>query len=225
MTDHRFAYRPVSSRISRPPADVIPGCNGAPLTLRQPTSSHPLELARGGAVTRPEANAMPEHRSDVRGLSYPNAHSESELAAATLAALDAAVTLARHGDRQRARELCAAVVFKAQPIIAARQDLLRAVLHALLVAQAFTLLSRVVIAMGGGRIEVEVLPERARPSTPPCSRKGLRGTIYTVDPRWLAQLAPDDVFLRRWCNLLISERRSRPDAVATASSRSRLEPA
>ena len=92
---------------------------------------------------------MPDQQAEKRTRallpSGPRPGSEEAMAAAARAALDAAAALARAGDRQRARELCAAVLFEAQPMIAARADLLRATLYALLTAHGFKLLSRVAV--------------------------------------------------------------------------------
>jgi len=142
-----------------------------------------------------------------------------------VAALNAASALACAGDRQRARELCAAIVFETQPLIAVRAELLRAALRALLMAHGFKLLSRVVMAISGRSVEMVVLPERAGPIAPPRRREEPGCTIYTLDPRWLDRLSPDDLFLRQWGNALVARRHRPADLPGTASAPSYLEPA
>jgi hypothetical protein len=146
------------------------------------------------------------------------------MADAALAALNAAAGFARAGDRQRAREHCAAVVFEAQPLIAARTELLRAALRALLMAHGFKLLSRVMIAITGRGIEVVVLADRTGPIAPPRLWEEPGRTICTLDPRWLDRLSPDDIFLRQWSDSLVARQHRRADASVTASTPRRLEP-
>jgi hypothetical protein len=129
------------------------------------------------------------------------------------AALTAAVALARAGDCRGARQMCAAVVLDAQPIIAARKELLVVALHALLVAEGFKLLSRVVMAVSGRNVRVTLLPQDAGPIAPPLVREEPWRTTYVLDPRWLARLTPDDMFLRHWCDVL-SAREPGPPVVA-----------
>jgi hypothetical protein len=124
------------------------------------------------------------------------------MAGVVQAALSAAVALARVGDCRSARHLCATVVLGAQPIIAARKELLAVALHALLVAACFKLLSSVVIAVSGRRVQVILLPKDAGPIAPPLVREDPWRTSYVPDPRWLARLASDDMFLRHWCDVL-----------------------
>jgi hypothetical protein len=124
------------------------------------------------------------------------------MAGAVEAALTTAVALARAGDCRGARQVCAAVVLEAQPLIAARKELLAAALHALLVAEGFKLLSRVVMAVSGRSVRLVLLPEDAGPIAPPLVREEPWRTTYVLDPRWLARLAPDDMFLRHWCDAL-----------------------
>jgi hypothetical protein len=129
------------------------------------------------------------------------------------AALTTAVALARAGDCRGARQMCAAVVLDAQPIIAARKELLVVALHALLVAEGFKLLSRVVMAVSGRNVRVTLLPQDAGPIAPPLVREEPWRTTYVLDPRWLARLTPDDMFLRHWCDVL-SAREPGPPVVA-----------
>ena len=140
-------------------------------------------------------------------MSYPTA-TEPDLAieATVLEALQDAVARARHGDRRRARERCAAVIFQAQPLIAARPVLLRATLHALLAAGQFRLLARLIGAISGRRIELVLLPANADAIGLPRAREGPRHTTYTLDPHWLERLSPDDIFVRHLCNLALPAR-------------------
>jgi hypothetical protein len=131
---------------------------------------------------------------------------------AALAALDAAVTLAREGDYLAARRICATVVFHAQPSIAAQPALLRAALHALLVAHGFRLLSRVIIAITGSRVDVTLLPECTGEIEAPRRHDEPRRTAFLIDPRWLDKLSPDDQFLTGWCEELTARD---PGSIAT----------
>lgn len=153
-------------------------------------------------------------RSDSEGIMEANA----------LVALDSAIRLAQAGDRQGARQLCAAVISKAQPLIAARRELFCATLHALLVAHGFKQLSRLVMAISGRSVQIVVLPEHAGLAVPP-RREGQGYETYALDPNWLTQLSPDDAFLQWWCNALTDRRRSPSDIPAVARSALRLEPA
>src|SRR5450755_2767673 len=84
--------------------------------------------------------------------------SDVETEQAALEAFDDAVAMAREGNFQSARQLCVVVVFLIQPSIASRPALLKATLHALLVTHAFSLLSRLLMAVGGRRVDVTMLP-------------------------------------------------------------------
>ena len=121
---------------------------------------------------------------------------------AALAALNAALAVARDGNYLAARRICAAVVFHAQPLIAARPALLRATLHALLVAHGFRLLSRVVLAVTGIHVDVTLLPECGGEVEKPRRHDEPRRIALLVDPRWLDALSPDDWFLANWCDEL-----------------------
>jgi hypothetical protein len=172
---------------------------------------------------------MPDQQSEQRiralwrGSPYPN--SEEATADTVQAALDAVVALARTANRQRAREICAAIVFDAQPIIAARTDLLRATVHALLIAQAFRLLSRVVLAISGRTVKVVLLLQCPGPIAPPRSIQEPERTIYAVDPRWVDRLSPNDMFLRHWCDALSARQHSHAGLAGTAPVSRQLEPA
>jgi hypothetical protein len=172
---------------------------------------------------------MPDQQLDRRpqavSRTTPRPASEEAAAQATLAALVAAAAVARAGDRQRARELCAAVVFEAQPMIVARAELQRATLHALLTSHGFKLLSRVVLAMSGRSVQVELVPDCTGPVAPPRSLEAAGRTIYRVDPRWLDRLSPGDMFLRHWCDALIERRHGHVDGTAAMLVSRHLEPA
>jgi hypothetical protein len=150
---------------------------------------------------------MAEHRRDLTSDAFradsPRPSSPDGVQQVALAALDAAVGLARAGDHQAARELCAAVAFQAQPVIAARSDLLRAVCRALLLAQGFRQLSRLLMAVSGRHIQVKLRPPAPGPAAPPIALAESGGTTYLLDPRWIAGLTPDDGFLRQWCDELM----------------------
>jgi len=122
--------------------------------------------------------------------------------AAALATLAAAVVLAKSGDFLSARRLTATVVFHAQPLIASRPALLRATLHALLMARGFRLLSRVVISITGNRVDVTLLPECSGAIEAPRRYDEARRIALLVDPRWLDRLSADDPFLVSWCDAL-----------------------
>ena len=121
---------------------------------------------------------------------------------AALEAFDDAVALAREGDFQSARQLCVVVVFLIQPLLPSRAALLKATLHALLVSHGFSLLSRVVTAMNGRKVDVTMLPECIGKVEEPRRNEEARRTDLLVDPRWLARLSPEDGFLRDWCDTL-----------------------
>jgi len=104
-------------------------------------------------------------------------------------------------------------VLDAQPLIAARKELLAVTLHALLVAEGFKLLSSVVMAVSGRSVRVILLPEDAGPIAPPLVREEPWRTTYVLDSRWLVLLAPDDIFLRHWCDAL-TPREPGPPVVA-----------
>jgi len=131
------------------------------------------------------------------------------MAGAVQAALTTAVALARGGDCRSARHLCATILLEAQPIIAARKELLAVALHALLVAEGFKLLSGVVMAVSGRSVQVILLPEDAGPIAPPLVREEPWRTTYVLDSRWLSRLTPEDMFLRQWCDALTAREAGR----------------
>ena len=171
------------------------------------------------------ADQQTEKRPRVSLLSNPRPGFDLAMAGATQAALDEAVAVARGGDRQRAREICAAVVLDAQPIIAARADLLRGTFYALLMAHGFRLLSRVVLALTGRSVQVGLLPECNGPIAPPAMREQPGRTICTLDPRWLDRLSLDDMLLRHWCDALLARPPGPAAASGTAPVSRHLEPA
>lgn len=140
-------------------------------------------------------------------------------------ALASAVRLAQTGDCQRARELCATVVFANQPLFAARKDLLCMTLHALFVARGFKLLSRFIMAMSGADAEILLLSDCEREAVLPRCDEQPGQTIYTVGPLWLAQLSPDDTFLQRWSDALAEGYLVRPDGKVVGESERQLQPA
>ncbi len=151
--------------------------------------------------------------------------SELDIEEAARATLSTAVGLARAGDCQRARELCAAVIFEIQPLMAARRDLLRITLYALLVARGFKLLSRFVMAMSGSDMQMALMPSHGGAAAPPCRVEQRGRTIYAVDPSWLARLSPDDGFLRRWSDALADGCRSYLDEIVAEEPEHHLQPA
>jgi hypothetical protein len=142
---------------------------------------------------------------------------------ACLATLQTAVAMARSGARQRARDLCAAVVFQVQPLLPVRPALLMATLHALLLARGFRLLTRVVRAISGHVIEVVLLADNSAAVQPPRMLAGLARSTCALDPRWLARLSPDEPELRRWCDWLFLGGPNQP--VTAAADRHSAEPA
>jgi hypothetical protein len=138
---------------------------------------------------------------------------EDDIEEGVRATLSDAVRLARAGDCQQARELCAIVIFQVQPLMTARKDLIRITLHALFVARGFNLLSRFVMAMSGADVQIKLLPLHGRTaaSSHCCEQRGRR--IYAVDPGWLARLSPDDALLRRWGDALAEGCLSSPNDI------------
>jgi hypothetical protein len=133
--------------------------------------------------------------------------SDDDVEAVLLLAFNAAVTLARSGDCQSARQSWAAIILEAQPLIVAREKLLRAMLHALFVVQAFRLLARVVMAVSGTSIvEVTVSTNSTKEIEQPRSDLKSRRIRLFLDSRWLDRLSPDDLFLRDWCDVLFARR-------------------
>lgn len=142
---------------------------------------------------------------------------------AALRALEQAVGLARAGDLQRARELCAAVVFDMQPLLARRPALLRAVLHAALVARGFTFVSRLVLAISGRSVRVVPATGDVGAIALPRSRAGAGGTVYEVDTRWVERVAADDTSMRQWCDAIMARPAGRAEGPGLALASRDLE--
>jgi len=121
-----------------------------------------------------------------------------------LTALSEAAAMARASDRQHARELCSAVLFEMQSSLAHNQVLLRVLLHALLIAHGFRLLSRLVLALAGWNVQFLLLAEQAGKIEPPRWHKGSRAMVCSIDQRWLVRLTANDYFLRCWCAALVA---------------------
>lgn len=120
-----------------------------------------------------------------------------------LATLDVAVTVARAGDQQYARELCSVVLHEMQPVLARRPELLARLMHALLVSYSIRLISCLVMALTGRRMRILLLlPQAPGSAAPPNWHEETWETVLTVDPRWLGELSRDDAFLRLWCEAL-----------------------
>jgi hypothetical protein len=155
-----------------------------------------------------------------QGTARPTA--ETARADAAMATLRQAMAAARAGDHQHGRELCASVLFEIQPILSRHRDLLRTAVCALLMSQGFKLLTRIALALSGRRIRIVLWLGGADRIAPPRSQDEVQETIFTIDPRWLAQLSVEDPFLQGWCNSLATGQASysgRPTA-----SRARLNP-
>jgi hypothetical protein len=158
----------------------------------------PLQSA--AAVYREDDNRMMTCRAAPR-------KSDDDVEAVLLLAFNAAVKLARSGDCQSARQHCAAIILGAQPLIVAREELLRAMLHALFVVHAFRLLARVVMAINGSSIvEVTVSTNGTKEIERPKSDLKSKRIRLFLDSRWLDKLSPDDLFLCDWCDVLFARR-------------------
>lgn len=149
---------------------------------------------------------------------------DGDPAVAAMEGLDAVVNMVHRGNSQAARELCAAIVLKAQPLIAARSDLWQAAVYALLIARAFRLLSRLVMAVTGRPIEIVLLPAHGATLTKPSRNDQRERTIYSVDPRWLEQLTPGDAAFVEWCNFLVDWTYDHREGAGARSRHLRLEP-
>ena len=109
-------------------------------------------------------------------------------------------------------------------MIAARADLLRATLYALLLARGFGLLSRLVLATSGRSVKLLLLPQCSGPVASPQSREEPGRTIHLLDPRWLDRLSPDDMLLRHWCDAIIAGGHGQTDVPDRAPVARHLEP-
>jgi hypothetical protein len=133
------------------------------------------------------------------------------MAQSAMSALRTAMDLALCGDREHARELCATVIFEVQPIIARREDLRRAVVHALLVVHAFKLLSRLFRALSGRGLHIVLRPDQHGSIASPSCYEEPRDINCTFDPRWVARLSAEDPFVDRLCGMLVAGPAGRPD--------------
>ncbi len=140
--------------------------------------------------------------SGSRGLGAPRPSAEAARAEAAMATLRRAIAAAHAGDHQQGRELCASVLFDIQPMLARHRTLLRTAVCALLMSQGFKLLARVAVALSGQRIRIVLRLDRAGRIAPPRRQDEAHETIFTIDPRWLAQLSVEDPFLQGWCDSL-----------------------
>ena len=140
--------------------------------------------------------------SGSRGLGTIRPNAEASRAEAAMATLRRAIAAARAGDHQEGRELCASVLFEIQPMLARHRTLLRTAVCALLISQGFKLLARVAVALSGRRIRFVLWLGRAGRIAPPRCQDEANETIFTIDPRWLAQLSVEDSFLQGWCDSL-----------------------
>jgi hypothetical protein len=124
---------------------------------------------------------------------------------AVRSALGAAVAAARAGALPQARMQCAAVILETQPAIAACPDLLHAALYALLVVRGCKSLSRLVLAISGRHVAVDVQAPGSGPVTPPRWRTFPGSTRHVVDPRWIDATGPGDPAFRTWCEVLLGQ--------------------
>lgn len=153
---------------------------------------------------------MPEPLREVFWLDGLRAGSDGEVESTALAVLNAATALASAGNWQSARQLCATVVFQAQPLITTRPKLLRATMYVLLMARGFSLMSYIVRSMSGRGTNVTVGQSETTAVEPPLRYSDPRRMTLVLDPQWLNRLSPDDVFLERWCDELIPGERADP---------------
>ncbi len=129
---------------------------------------------------------------------------EEDAASASRRALNEALLVAQAGDRPRARQMCAAIVFDAQPMLTERADLLRDTIAVLLTARSFQLLSRLVASVSGYTTDVRICRDLSGAIAPPEGTWDGQRMTLTLDPRWLDRIPGDDAFLRRWSELLIA---------------------
>ncbi len=154
------------------------------------------------------AEPQPNPSADVLWLDGLRAGSAGEIEATARSVLDAASALALAGNYQAARQLCATVIFQAQPLMATRPDLLRATLYTLLLGRGFKLMSNVVRSVSGRGVDVTLLPDGMDRIEPPrCYDEGRRVALV-LHPQWLNSLSPDDLFLQRWCEALVAGERT-----------------
>ena len=161
-------------------------------------------------------------RSGSNGLGTMRTAPETARVEAATATLERAIAVARAGDHQRGRELCASVLFAVQPMLVRHKSLLRMAVCALLMSQGFRLLTRITVALSGQRIRIVLSLKNGGPIVQPRCQDGAQETIYTIDPRWLAQLSVDDPFLQRWCDTVASRQPGNGSRVAP--NRAKLSP-
>lgn len=130
--------------------------------------------------------------------------STDEMEKIVLLALNSAISYADVGDFHRARELCAAVIFENQPLIAVRRDLLHRTFQALVLARGFGLLSRLVMAISGGDVQVAVLPDGAPAAIAPTRSAGNGRIIYALDASGWDRFSSDGERVRRWSAELVA---------------------
>jgi hypothetical protein len=161
----------------------------------------------------------------ARVLGIQGADLLDQMAQSAMSTLRRALAAAHAGHRERARELCAAVLFEVQPMIAHREELRRALLHALLVAHGFRLLSRLFRALSGRHLTIVLLPDRDGPLAPPSCYEEARDITCTLDPRWIERVSAEDPLLRHWCAMLTAGPVGPPNARNTHRVPLRVEPA
>ena len=161
--------------------------------------------------------------SESNGLGTIPTAPETVRAELAMTTLERAIAAARAGDHQCGRELCASVLFQIQPMLARHKSLLRTAVCALLISQGFNLLTRVTVALSGERIRVVLWLKDGAPIALPHCQQEDQEAIYTIDPRWLAQLSVVDPFLQGWCDALASGQASYGGT--PAANRATLSPA
>jgi hypothetical protein len=115
-----------------------------------------------------------------------------------ITALYCVVEIARSGGRRKARLLLAAFTLDNLPLIAARNEVLKMTIYAMLVTGAFGLLSRVVMALQGTAVRVTIASgNRGEVESPRWCRKPVSASLM-IDSRWLDDLSVDDPFLNEW---------------------------
>jgi hypothetical protein len=115
-----------------------------------------------------------------------------------ITALYCVVEMARSDDRRKARLLLAACILDNLPLIAARNEVRRMTLYAMLVTRAFGLLSKVVMALQGTAVRVTIASNnRDKVESPQWCRKPSSASLM-IDSRWLDDLSVDDPFLNEW---------------------------
>jgi hypothetical protein len=201
----------------------IPPCNVSLTRLmRLPMRAQGSLTGRRKAMTEQSTHVPRRRRRQGLGSMRPSP--ETERTGTALETLRQAIASARLGDHQRGRELCASVLFDIQPLLARRKTLLRTAVLALLVSQGFRLLTRVVVALTGHRIRVVLELQTGTEIGQPRFQEETQEILFTVDPRWLAQLTGGDPFLLGWCEALAGGRACYAGSPAQQQRRMRLSP-